>query len=437
MSTTSPASPGPALVLALATDDRADASFTGLAENLDVLRAATDARGRALEVRDHPAAQGAAAPRRAAPAAVAPQLLPGQRRRDHAQLRRRRPTRPRPRRSPPPGPGARSCRSTPCDIVEGGGGIHGITLGQPGGVMRRRRAGDRADRCARRGRCRGCCGAGWSAINRPFSGRLDHGAGSASWRQRGQAGRRPRRRDRVAVFCSSTCFWLAPGYRRRGLRLPPAAGGRGRRRVRTRLPLAWLDTYDFQARPFYERHGYRCSASSTGCPNGHRRCFMRKRLDALSRRPVAPGSSRPGPRSRSRPGSPRRCRGRPGRGCGRAWPRRGPAPAAARAGRHGCAGCRARRCRTPRCAAPRRAPGSSSLGSWVSATTAVRRSGASAVIASSGQSPVMRDVGKAAVGGEGAARVDHGDLVAGQRRHRRQRLGDVHRADHDQPQAAG
>jgi agmatine deiminase len=40
----------PGAVLALATDDRADANHTGLAENLDVLRAARDARGRALEV---------------------------------------------------------------------------------------------------------------------------------------------------------------------------------------------------------------------------------------------------------------------------------------------------------------------------------------------------------------------------------------------------
>ena len=50
MSTMSPASSGPGVVLALTTDDRADANFPGLAENLDVLRAATDARGRALEV---------------------------------------------------------------------------------------------------------------------------------------------------------------------------------------------------------------------------------------------------------------------------------------------------------------------------------------------------------------------------------------------------
>lgn len=40
----------PGVVLALATEDRSDPCYTRLAENLDVLRAAVDARGRTLEV---------------------------------------------------------------------------------------------------------------------------------------------------------------------------------------------------------------------------------------------------------------------------------------------------------------------------------------------------------------------------------------------------
>jgi agmatine deiminase len=40
----------PGAVLALATDDKGDPNYSALAENLDVLRAATDARGRPLEV---------------------------------------------------------------------------------------------------------------------------------------------------------------------------------------------------------------------------------------------------------------------------------------------------------------------------------------------------------------------------------------------------
>ena len=41
---------------------------------------------------------------------------------------------------------------------------------------------------------------------------------------------------------------------------------------------AWLDTYDFQARPFYERHGYVMFAEFDDLPGGHRRWFMKKRL---------------------------------------------------------------------------------------------------------------------------------------------------------------
>lgn len=41
---------------------------------------------------------------------------------------------------------------------------------------------------------------------------------------------------------------------------------------------AWLDTYDFQARPFYERHGYAAFGTLDGFPGGHRRFFMVKRF---------------------------------------------------------------------------------------------------------------------------------------------------------------
>ena len=42
--------------------------------------------------------------------------------------------------------------------------------------------------------------------------------------------------------------------------------------------------------------------------------------------------------------------------------------------------------------------------------------------------------GKAGLGGEGRAGVDHDDLEAGERRHLRERLGDVHGADEDEAQ---
>jgi GNAT superfamily N-acetyltransferase len=39
---------------------------------------------------------------------------------------------------------------------------------------------------------------------------------------------------------------------------------------------AWLNTFDFQARPFYERHGYVVFGELGGFAGGHRRYFMSK-----------------------------------------------------------------------------------------------------------------------------------------------------------------
>jgi GNAT superfamily N-acetyltransferase len=41
---------------------------------------------------------------------------------------------------------------------------------------------------------------------------------------------------------------------------------------------AWLDTFQFQARGFYERNGYRCFGELQDFPRGHARYFMRKDL---------------------------------------------------------------------------------------------------------------------------------------------------------------
>jgi agmatine deiminase len=60
----------PGVVLALAADDKADANAAGLAENQAVLRAATDARGRQIQV--VPIQQPRARPRAGASAAVPP-----------------------------------------------------------------------------------------------------------------------------------------------------------------------------------------------------------------------------------------------------------------------------------------------------------------------------------------------------------------------------
>ena len=43
---------------------------------------------------------------------------------------------------------------------------------------------------------------------------------------------------------------------------------------------AWLDTYQFQARGFYERLGYSCFGELTDYPEGFSRYFMKKKLGA-------------------------------------------------------------------------------------------------------------------------------------------------------------
>ena len=42
--------------------------------------------------------------------------------------------------------------------------------------------------------------------------------------------------------------------------------------------LVHLDTFDFQARAFYEKHGYRVFGVLEDCPAGHCRYYMKKRL---------------------------------------------------------------------------------------------------------------------------------------------------------------
>lgn len=41
---------------------------------------------------------------------------------------------------------------------------------------------------------------------------------------------------------------------------------------------AHLDTFSYQARPFYEKHGYEVFAELQDYPQGHTRIFMKKRL---------------------------------------------------------------------------------------------------------------------------------------------------------------
>jgi GNAT superfamily N-acetyltransferase len=42
---------------------------------------------------------------------------------------------------------------------------------------------------------------------------------------------------------------------------------------------AWVDTFSFQARPFYEKHGYALFGSIEDQPPGHARHFLFKRFN--------------------------------------------------------------------------------------------------------------------------------------------------------------
>ena len=60
-----------------------------------------------------------------------------------------------------------------------------------------------------------------------------------------------------------------------GAQLMERAETEGRRRG---CGNAWLDTFEFQARGFYERLGYRCFGELANYPPGFSRFFMTKAL---------------------------------------------------------------------------------------------------------------------------------------------------------------
>lgn len=71
-------------------------------------------------------------------------------------------------------------------------------------------------------------------------------------------------------------LWIDEAYRRggNGRRLMAAAEDEGRRRGCTAV---WLDTFEFQARPFYEKLGY-SHFGTLDYPAGFKRYFLQKAL---------------------------------------------------------------------------------------------------------------------------------------------------------------
>jgi GNAT superfamily N-acetyltransferase len=72
-------------------------------------------------------------------------------------------------------------------------------------------------------------------------------------------------------------LWVSEMARRQGhgSRLLEAAEAYARERA---CKGVCLDTFSFQARPFYERHGYTVFATQEDNPPGHSRHFLEKRL---------------------------------------------------------------------------------------------------------------------------------------------------------------
>lgn len=120
----------PGVVMALTVDDRADANFTGLAENLDILRAATDAHGRSLEVltisqpKPRQRRDGRRLPLSHVSSYVANGAVIVPRFGDAADNAAA-------RVMAVAWPGREIVPVDALAVLQGGGGLHGITLGQP------------------------------------------------------------------------------------------------------------------------------------------------------------------------------------------------------------------------------------------------------------------------------------------------------------------
>jgi GNAT superfamily N-acetyltransferase len=73
-------------------------------------------------------------------------------------------------------------------------------------------------------------------------------------------------------------LWVAEGHRRHGTGSALLAEAEEEARRRGCVGV-YLDTYSFQARPFYERLGYQLFGTLPDCPPGATKYYLYKRLD--------------------------------------------------------------------------------------------------------------------------------------------------------------
>lgn len=76
-------------------------------------------------------------------------------------------------------------------------------------------------------------------------------------------------------------LWVAEKMRGQGLGSQLLQAGEGMA-IKRRCVGSWLGTFDFQARRFYERHGYAVFATLPGFPPGHTHYHMQKRFTQKS-----------------------------------------------------------------------------------------------------------------------------------------------------------
>ena len=118
---------------------------------------------------------------------------------------------------------------------------------------------------------------GLAAYNERFLGPADHRPLTVLARGADGALRGGLIGETVRGFLHVDLLWVAEDQRGRGLgsRLLRAAEAAAASRG-----CGWseLGTYDFQARPFYERHGYGVVGTAEPFPQGRRSFMMRKRL---------------------------------------------------------------------------------------------------------------------------------------------------------------